>query len=71
MSDDTQPPAFPIAVELSDGTYHLLDSEGDPSGVRVQCPCGSVTSLHTHGGTLDHLSEEDMSALLGAEPIDV
>jgi hypothetical protein len=68
---DTPTTAFPIEVTLPSGIYSLLSAEGDPSGVRVRLPDGGVTSLHAHGGTLDHLAPADMATLLDAEPIDV
>lgn len=59
---------YPVSVDLSDGTYVLLDPEGEPSGPRVQLPSGAVTALHSHGGALDHLNAEDTAALQAAVP---
>lgn len=54
---------YPYEVTLADGTYTVLDPEGDPGGARVKLPSGVVTSLNNHGGLLDHLSETDLTAL--------
>jgi hypothetical protein len=59
---------YPIDVELADGTYTLLDPEGEPSGPRVRLPSGAVTALNAHGGALDGLSVDDMDKLTLAVP---
>lgn len=47
--------------------YAILPADGDPNGVRVQLPDGTVTSLHAHGGALDHLTEIQMDELFDSE----